>query len=85
VPDSTVPGTLHLAAGKLLVRRLQFLQADDIRLRLGKPAQQHLEAAVDAVDVVGGELHRFYRFVIALVTLTGFCVVFGVVASVSRE
>jgi hypothetical protein len=39
VPDSTVPGTLNLAAGKPLVRRLQFLQTDDIRLCLGKPAQ----------------------------------------------
>jgi hypothetical protein len=42
VPDSAIPGALDLAVGKLLIRRLQFLQADDIWFRLGKPTQQHV-------------------------------------------
>ena len=45
------------AVGKFLVRRLQLLQADDIGLGLGEPAQQHRQAAIDAVDVEGRDLH----------------------------
>lgn len=51
MPDGAVAGTLDFPAGKLLVRRLEFLQTDDIRLRFGQPPQQDVEATVDAVDV----------------------------------
>ncbi|CAD0217305.1 hypothetical protein GGQ73_003324 [Rhizobium skierniewicense] len=39
MPDGAVAGTLDFPAGKLLVRRLEFLQTDDIRLRFGQPPQ----------------------------------------------
>ncbi len=80
MPDSTVPGTLDLPAGKFLVRRLQFLLADDVGLRLVQPAKQHVEPSV-AVDVVRGELHPSV-LAIALVALARLRVVFGIVARI---
>ncbi len=41
-----------------VLRRLQLLQADDIGLPLLEPAQQHGQPAVNAIHVVGGDLHR---------------------------
>ena len=36
---------------------LEFLKADHVRLGLGEPGEQVLEALVDVVDVEGGEFH----------------------------
>jgi hypothetical protein len=46
-----IAGTFDLASGKLVVGRLQLLQTDDIRLRFFHPAQQNLEATVDALTL----------------------------------
>jgi hypothetical protein len=82
VPDRAVAGALKFSTGKLVVWGLQFLQPHDIRLRLGEPAQQHIEAAVDAVDVVGGKFHLISALAIALVALTRLGVVFCVMTGV---
>src|SRR5262249_42789698 len=42
---------------ELLVGRLQLLQAGDVRLRRREPLEQHRQAGVDAVYVVGGAFH----------------------------
>src|SRR5690242_17131253 len=57
MPDRPVAHVGNRLLGELLLRRLQLLQADRVRLGLLQPAQQHRQAAVDAVDVVGGDLH----------------------------
>ena len=57
MPDRAVAGLADRRFGKLLLRRLEFLQADDVGLGLGEPAQQHGKAAVDAVDVEGRDPH----------------------------
>jgi hypothetical protein len=87
MPNGAVAGALDLAPRKLLVRRLQFLQTDAIRLCLVKLPQQHLEATIDAVDVVGGELHRRLPslLAIALVTLARLCIMLGVMARVGGQ
>src|SRR5438067_1826251 len=57
MPDGAVPGTADRRLRKFLLRRLQLLQADDVRPGLRQPAQQHRQAAIDAIDVVGRDLH----------------------------
>ena len=57
VPDRAVAGLADRGFREPLVRGLQLLQADDVRLGLRQPAQQHRQAAVDAVDVEGGDPH----------------------------
>src|SRR5690606_17510218 len=57
VPDGAVAGFADGVDGEFLLRRLQFLQAGDVGPGLLQPAQQHGQPAVDAVDVVGGDLH----------------------------
>ena len=39
-----------------LVGALELLEADDVGLELLQPPRQHVEARVDAVDVVAGDL-----------------------------
>src|ERR1700761_8322980 len=46
IPDRSVASLLDGLMWKFVVRRLQFLQAHDIRTIFGKPAQQDLEPAV---------------------------------------
>ncbi len=84
MPDGPITCALDLAAGEPLVRCLQLLQTNDIGPRLVEPPQQHLKAAVDALDVVGGELNRTFPSVlaVALVALTRLRVVLGIVARV---
>src|SRR2546423_10588860 len=57
MPDRAVPGIADRRLRKFLLRRLQLLQADDVRPGLRQPAQQHRQAAIDAIDVVGRDLH----------------------------
>jgi hypothetical protein len=57
VPDRTIAGLTDRRLRKLLLRRLQLLQANDVRLSPREPAQQHGQAPVHAVDVVGGDSH----------------------------
>src|SRR5438067_1478827 len=45
----------------LLVRRLDFLQADDVGTLLLEPIEQPREPAVDAVDVIGSDLQHDAR------------------------
>src|SRR5690606_29492070 len=46
-----------LADRKPFVRTFEFLQADNVGRRFGEPSQQDRQAAVDAGDVIGGDLH----------------------------
>ena len=57
MPDGLVARLADGVDRELLVGRLQLLQAGDVRLRRREPVEQHGQAAVDAVDVVGGDLH----------------------------
>ncbi len=57
VPDRAVAGVTKGRSREPLLRRLQFLQADDVRRGLGEPAHEHRQTAIDAVDVEGSDLH----------------------------
>ena len=57
VPDGLVAGVAQGRFGEVLLRRLQLLQAGDVGLRFLQPLQQGRQAAVDAVDVEGGDAH----------------------------
>ena len=64
VPDGPVAGLADRRLGKFLLRCLEFLQANHVRVGLGQPSQQHRQSAVDAVDIEGRELHAaLIRFV----------------------
>jgi hypothetical protein len=54
------PVALHLAQGRwhLIGRRLDFLQADDVRTLTRHPLQQLCVARPDAVDVPGRNFHQ---------------------------
>jgi hypothetical protein len=55
--NRAVAGIADRASWKLLLRRLQFLQAHDVGRGLVEPAQEYGEPAVDSIDIEGGELH----------------------------
>jgi len=57
MPDGAITGRADLRCREFLVRRLQLLQARDIRRGIPEPGQQIGEASVDAVDVVGRDPH----------------------------
>jgi hypothetical protein len=57
VPDRAIAGLLDRGRGKAVFGRLQFLEAGDVGPCLGQPVEQQRQAAVDAVDVEGGDLH----------------------------
>ena len=57
VPDRAIARRRDGGLGEALVRRLQLLQAGDVRLCLLEPGEQVGEPAVDAVHVEGGDLH----------------------------
>ncbi len=58
MPDRDSRGGADRGGGKFLIGRLQFRKTDDVRRGLFQPGQQVREPAVDAVDVVGRDLHR---------------------------
>src|SRR5262249_23766568 len=53
MPDRAITGFRDRRFWKLLLRCLEFLQADNIGLRGCKPAQEHGQAAVNTIHVVG--------------------------------
>src|SRR3954454_19907273 len=57
LPNRAVAGVTKGRRREPLLRRLQLLQADDVRRGLGESAQEHRQTAVDAVDVEGSDLH----------------------------
>src|SRR5437879_8593884 len=57
VPDCAVTGLPQRRLGKFLLRRLQLLQAHDVRLGVSEPVQQHRKAAIDTLDVERRNLH----------------------------
>src|SRR5262249_17684205 len=57
VPDGAITGRADRFCRVYLVRRLQLLQARDIRGGVPEPVKQIGEASVDAVDVVGRDPH----------------------------
>jgi len=58
VTDDAVARRANRQLRKLLLRRLELLQADDIRGALIQPAQEIGQARRDAVDVVGDDPHQ---------------------------
>ena len=58
VPDDAIAGRADGQLRKLLLRRLELLQTDDIRGALIQPAQKIRQARSDAVDVVGDDPHH---------------------------
>ena len=54
MPDGAVARTFELPARKLVVGRLQFLEANDVGSVFLQPSEQNREASVDSVDVVCG-------------------------------
>lgn len=58
MPDGRVSGLCQVLLRKPGLWRLQFLEADDVGPGFGQPGQQRVQAAVDAVDVVGGDLQN---------------------------
>jgi hypothetical protein len=57
MPDGTITGGFDSFRRKFCIRRLQFLEDDDIGLRLVQPPEQDIETTVDAVDVLSRDLH----------------------------
>lgn len=57
MPDGTITGVFDRLGGELGIRRFQLLEDDDIGLRLVEPPEQNIETTVDAVDVIGRDLH----------------------------
>jgi len=57
VPDCAITGLPDGRLREFVVCRFEFLQAADVRLGFGEPAQQHRKAAVNAVHVEGRDLH----------------------------
>ena len=56
-PDRAVAGLVDGAERKVLVGRLQLLQANDVGLCLLQPSQQVRQPPIDIVDVERGDLH----------------------------
>src|SRR5271166_5439085 len=57
MPNRAITGVADRPFRKLVLRRLQFLQAHDVGRGLVEPAQEYGEPAVDSIDIEGGELH----------------------------
>ena len=57
VPDRFIAKCGDGSSGKTLVGRLQLLQANDMRTLLVEPAHEHGQTTVDAVNVIGCDLH----------------------------
>jgi hypothetical protein len=57
MPNRAVAGVADRAFWELVLRRLQFLQADDVGRSLIEPAQKYGEPAVDPIDIEGRDLH----------------------------
>src|SRR5271166_5049842 len=57
MPNRAIAGVADRPFRKLVLRRLQFLQAHDVGRGLVEPAQEYGEPAVDSIDIEGGELH----------------------------
>ena len=55
MPDRVVAALADCSDRKPVIGRLEFLQAHNIGLFVGKPAKQVGQAAVNTVDIVGGD------------------------------
>src|SRR3546814_19786002 len=53
MPDAAIADVAHVLFRKCLIGRLEFLQADDVGLRLRQPFQQARQAGLGPVDVLG--------------------------------
>src|SRR5690242_15960141 len=58
MPDRIIAKAADRLFGKLLVGRLQFLEAHDVGLGLFEPPEQHRQAPVYTIHIVGRDLHR---------------------------
>ena len=61
IPDTTIACFTNGAFRKFLVRRLEFLQTDRVRLRFSQPAQQERQASIYPVDVERRYFHGDYQ------------------------
>src|SRR3546814_18430034 len=53
MPDAAIADVANVLFRKCLIGRLEFLQEDDVGLRLRQPFQQARQAGLAPVDVVG--------------------------------
>jgi hypothetical protein len=58
MPDGTVACFVYGGFGKLFLRCFKFLQAYNIGCGFVQPAKENREAAMDAVNIVGCDLHN---------------------------
>src|ERR1700730_1202883 len=61
MPHRAVTSFPDCRLGEFLVRRLQLLQADNVRLRFAEPAYQYRKAAINAVHIEGRDSHLSRR------------------------
>jgi hypothetical protein len=61
MPDRAVTSFPDCGLGEFLVRRLQLLQADNVRLRFAESAYQYRKAAINAVHIEGRNSHLSRR------------------------
>src|SRR5690606_24902282 len=61
MPDRLITRVTDRFLREALLRRLQLLKDNDVRLGKVQPAEQHWQAAVDAIHIVGGDFHRSGR------------------------
>src|SRR3546814_17593507 len=59
MPDAAIADVANVLFRKCLIGRLEFLQADDVGLRLLQPFQQARQAGLVPVDLVGSPEHKF--------------------------
>src|SRR5688572_10151152 len=57
-PNGAIPATGNGFLRKILCEYFQFLQTDNVRLRLLQPNNQSVQAPVDVTDVVRRDFHR---------------------------
>lgn len=86
-PHRTIARFLDRSSRKLFIRRLKFLQADDIGGGLLQPSQEDVEPPIDAIDLVGSELQRrsVLGAVITAIAFTGLGFVLGLVTLVGGK
>src|SRR3546814_12094197 len=60
MPDAAIADLANVLVRTCLIGRLEFMQADDIGLRLRQPFQQARQAGLDSVDFVGRYTHNLW-------------------------
>jgi hypothetical protein len=57
VPDGFISGIQQGGLGEFFLWSFEFLKAGYIRRCLLEPPEQYRQVAIDAIDIIGGDLH----------------------------